>query len=83
MLSHLRMTSICKHLKGQYLHSTIPVDKNQNGLDTLELTSYLAKWLILRLCILVKLHRYLEETQLSRNASNIRVKKEINPVERH
>lgn len=35
MLSHLRMTSICKHLKGQYLHSTIPVEKNQNGLDTL------------------------------------------------
>lgn len=75
------MTNICKNLAG-YLHTTIPLEKNQNGLDTTTIRYY-AKWIILRFCLLIKLHKYLEETRLSRNASNIAGKKEINPVERY
>lgn len=33
MLLHLRMTSISKNLD-EYLHTTIPAEKNQNGLNT-------------------------------------------------
>lgn len=67
MFSHLKVTSICKNL-AWYLHTPIPVEKNESGLDTTTI-SYFAKWLIFRLCLLIKLHKYLEETQLSRNAS--------------
>lgn len=80
MFSHLRMTSICKTLAG-YLHTTIPVVKTQNGLD--KAIRCFAKWLIFSLSLLIKLHKYSEETNLSRNASNIVGRKEINPVETH
>lgn len=66
----------------EYLHTTIPAEKNQNGLDTTT-RRYFTIWLILRLFLLIKLHKYLEETQWSRNASNIAGKKEINSVERY
>lgn len=57
-----------------YLHTTIPVEKKQNGLDITTI-GYFAKRSIFRLCLLIKLHKYLEETQLSRNASNMAGKK--------
>lgn len=61
MFLHLRMTSISKNLE-EYLHTTIPAEKNQNGLETTTI-SYCAKWLIFRLCLLIELHKYLEETR--------------------
>lgn len=61
MFLHLRMTSISKTLD-QYLHTTIPAEKNQNGLDTTTIRCF-AIWLIFRLCLLIKLHKYLEETR--------------------
>lgn len=75
------MTSICKNLAG-YLYTTIHAEKNQNGLDITTIR-YFAKWLIFRVCLLIKLHKYLEETRLSRSASNMKGKKEINPLERY
>lgn len=61
MFLHLKMTSISKK-PDEYLHTNIPAEKNQNGLNTTTIR-YFAIWLIFRLCLLIKLHKYLEETR--------------------